>query len=73
MTRYQVQHRYRSNDYGPFDKGTQIELDPAEAAWINTDSPGTLAEIDPEEQARAKREARAKSAKAAEATRKPSS
>jgi hypothetical protein len=58
MARYEVAHNYRSNDYGPFEKGTQIELDPAEATWINRDSPGTLVEVDPDEQARVKREAR---------------
>ncbi|HEU4542205.1 MAG TPA: hypothetical protein VFR23_13840 [Jiangellaceae bacterium] len=71
MARYEVQHSYRSNDYGPFEKGTQIELDPAEAEWINKDSPGTLVEVDPEEQAKAKRERRqAEVAKRAEAKKK---
>lgn len=58
MARYEVQHSYRSNDYGPYERGTQVEMDPAEADWINRDSPGTLREIDPEAQAKAKREAR---------------
>lgn len=71
MARYEVQHAYRSNDYGPFEKGTQIELDPAEAGWINKDSPGTLAEVDPEVQAKAKRERRqAEIAKRAAAKKK---
>ncbi len=56
MPRYEVQHRYRSNDFGPWEKGDQITLDdPEEAAYVNRDSPGTLKEIDPEEAAAAKR------------------
>jgi hypothetical protein len=45
-TRYAVMHRYSSADYGPWDEGTTIELDGASAAWVNRDSPGTLAEVD---------------------------
>lgn len=66
MPRYQVQHNYRSNDYGPWIKGDEVTLDdPEDAAYVNRDSPGTLVEIDPEEQARAKREAQAARAKPA--------
>lgn len=57
MPRYEVQHRYRSNDFGPWDKGDQITLDNvADAAYVNRDSPGTLKEIDAEEAATRKRE-----------------
>lgn len=56
MPRYQVQHRYKSNDYGPWEQGDQITLDdPDDAAYVNRDSPGTLVEIDPEKQAAEKR------------------
>jgi hypothetical protein len=47
MPRYAVVHRYSSTDHGPWDEGTTIELDEASADWVNRDSPGTLAEIDP--------------------------
>lgn len=56
MPRYQVQHRYKSNDYGPWEQGDQVTLDdPEDAAYVNRDSPGTLVEIDPEKQAAEKR------------------
>lgn len=56
MPRYEVQHRYKSNDYGPWEKGDQVTLDdPEDAAYVNRDSPGTLVEIDPEKQAAEKR------------------
>lgn len=56
MPRYEVQHRYKSNDFGPWEQGDQITLDdPNDAAYVNRDSPGTLAEIDAEEAAAAKR------------------
>lgn len=58
MARYEVQHNYRSNDYGPYYKGAHVELQSDEAAWVNKDSPGTLVEIDPEIQAREKRDRR---------------
>lgn len=57
MPRFEVQHRYRSNDFGPWEKGDQITLDNEDdAAYVNRDSPGTLKEIDPEEEAGRKRE-----------------
>lgn len=57
MPRYEVQHRYRSNDFGPWVQGDQITLDdPEEAAYVNRDSPGTLLEIDPDEAAAKKRQ-----------------
>lgn len=60
MPRYQVQHRYKSNDYGPWEQGDEITLDdPEDAAYVNRDSPGTLVEIDQEKQAAEKRERQA--------------
>lgn len=57
MPRFEVQHRYRSNDFGPWEEGDQITLDNADdAAYVNRDSPGTLKEIDAEEAATRKRE-----------------
>lgn len=42
---YRIAHRYTSwrdgNRYGPWAAGALVELDPAVADWINTDSPGT--------------------------------
>lgn len=38
-------HNYRSNGHGPWQVGTTVEMDPDEAAWVNKDSPGTLAEV----------------------------
>lgn len=56
MPRYEVQHRYKSNDFGPWEAGDQVTLDdPADADFVNRDSPGTLVEVDPEEQAAKKR------------------
>ncbi|HEY9414188.1 MAG TPA: hypothetical protein VIQ30_05475 [Pseudonocardia sp.] len=56
MPRYEVQHNYKSNDFGPWVTGDQITLDnPEDAAFVNRDSPGTLVEIDPEEAAAKKR------------------
>lgn len=47
MARYEVQHRYQSGLYGPWDKGHTVEVEPHEADWINHDSPGTLAPAKP--------------------------
>lgn len=59
MPRYRVQHRYRSAGYGPWEAGDQITLDdPADAEFVNRDSPGTLVEVDQEAEAEAKRLAR---------------
>lgn len=57
MARYRVQHRYASSTFGPWIEGDHVELGPDEAAWVNHDSEGTLALVDPQEQARQKREA----------------
>jgi hypothetical protein len=45
--RYAVLHRYASGEHGPWEMGTTVELTPAQAAWVNRDSPGTLAEVKP--------------------------
>jgi hypothetical protein len=49
MAQYRVNHRYASfrdgRGFGPFDPDTVIELDEADAEWINRDSPGTLDDI----------------------------
>lgn len=45
--RYAVLHRYSSGEHGPWEMGTTVEMTPAEAAWVNRDSPGTLAEVAP--------------------------
>lgn len=48
MARYQVQHPYAAfrdgRQFGPWDTGEQVELDPVDADWVNRDSPGTLTE-----------------------------
>lgn len=45
MPRYAVLQNYGSGTYGPWEMGTQVELDEAEAVWVNRDSPGTLAPV----------------------------
>lgn len=48
MTRYVVQQSYRAERdgdlVGPWAKGDEIDLDDDVAAFVNVDSPGTLAE-----------------------------
>lgn len=56
MARYRVEHRYASSTYGPWTEGDHVELDPEQAEWVNHDSEGTLKLVDPQEQARVKRE-----------------
>lgn len=58
MPRYQVQHRYRANELGPWQAGDEVELQADVAAHVNRDSPGTLVEVDPQEAANRKREKR---------------
>ena len=41
--RYVVRHDYESGTAGPWRKGEILELDESIAAWVNHDSPGTLA------------------------------
>jgi hypothetical protein len=67
MGRYTVGQSYSSwrdgDQYGPWEAGTEIELDDADAAWVERDAPGTLtpvvAQPDPE-----KKPARSKAAAA---------
>jgi len=46
MAKYTVNHTYRSRrdgvDFGPYEPGAVVELDPADAEWVNRDSPGCL-------------------------------
>lgn len=55
MPRYLVNHGYRSfsdgRQFGPFTAGETVELDSAEADWVNRDSPGCLAPSPAEEPA----------------------
>lgn len=57
MARYRVMHRYASSTHGPWVEGDHVELNADEAEWVNHDSEGTLSLVDPQEQARQKREA----------------
>lgn len=51
MPRYIVVHGYAANHngrgFGPWVPGEEIELDEADAAWVDRDSPGALAEAVP--------------------------
>ncbi len=67
MPRYRILHKYSSGDFGPFEKGTEVELTEEQADWLLHDSPGVLEEIDPKAQQEAKRAANAERAKAYEA------
>lgn len=46
MGAYAVNHRYSAardgRTFGPFEPGTVVELDEADADWVNRDSPGCL-------------------------------
>lgn len=46
MAVFKVQHAYRSSrdgqQYGPWAEGDRIELEQADAEWVNRDSPGCL-------------------------------
>lgn len=46
MGTYHVNHRYRASrdgrQFGPFEAGQTLELDDADAEWIERDSPGCL-------------------------------
>lgn len=48
--RYTVQHRYTASrdgqTFGPWDPGTEVELDEPDADWVNRDSEGTLKPVD---------------------------
>lgn len=43
---YRVGHDYRSSR-ARFDAGATVEVDDELAAWVNTDSPGTLTQPEP--------------------------
>lgn len=49
MARYIVQARYGSRrdgqQYGPWAKGTEVDLSEADAAWVNRDCPGVLVAV----------------------------
>ncbi len=49
MASYAVNHRYTARrdgqTFGPYEPDTTIELDEADAEWINRDSPGTLTDV----------------------------
>ena len=47
MPRYEVLQDYRSGAHGPWEKGSRVELDTEDAAWVNRDSAGTLKQIPP--------------------------
>lgn len=46
---YRVEHRYHAVDngahVGPWVGGELVDLDEERAAWVNRDSPGTLAPV----------------------------
>lgn len=45
MARYKLNHRYATQDLGPWDAGTEIELTDNEAAQVERDSPGAITVI----------------------------
>lgn len=49
MARYKLGHPYSSftggRQFGPWAKGDEVELDDADAKWIERDSPGALAPV----------------------------
>lgn len=55
MSRYTVRHRYRAvldHQAVQLEKGSTVDLDDAQAEWVNRDSPGCL---EPERQKRRSR------------------
>lgn len=50
--RYLVGHRYTANrdglTYGPWPRGTEVELDEEVAEWVKRDSPGALTDVLPD-------------------------
>jgi len=57
--KYTINHAYSSRrdgqQFGPWQAGDVVELEPADAEWVNRDSPGCLAEA----KAKAKAETKA--------------
>lgn len=49
MTTFQVNHAYTARrdgkTLGPWVKGDSIDIDPADAEWVERDSPGALTEV----------------------------
>jgi hypothetical protein len=49
MGMYTVNRRYFSRrdgiNFGPYAEGDVVELDPADAEWLNRDSPGVVTEV----------------------------
>ncbi|UJW32394.1 hypothetical protein L3Q67_00990 [Saccharothrix sp. AJ9571] len=49
MPRYRVKHRYHARRdgkaFGPWEPKDDVELDQADAEWVNRDSPGTLSAV----------------------------
>ena len=45
MTRYAVQHNYRTQTLGPWKEGEEVELTEEIAEQVNRDSPGALTEV----------------------------
>jgi hypothetical protein len=58
MPRYTVAHSYAAHrdgrTFGPWAPGEQVELDEADAAWVERDSPGVFAAPEPARQAEPK-------------------
>lgn len=52
MARFVVAHAYSARRdgrlFGPWEPGTEVELDEADAAWVERDSPGVFAAPEPE-------------------------
>lgn len=48
MSAYELQHAYAASrdgkKFGPWAAGEVVDLEPADAEWIERDSPGALAE-----------------------------
>lgn len=46
MTAFEVQHAYTARrdgqQFGPWVEGDHVELEPADAEWVERDSPGCL-------------------------------
>lgn len=51
MSTYELNHTYAASRdgrrFGPWAAGEVVDLDPADAEWIERDSPGALAEQKP--------------------------
>ena len=52
MPRYTVKHNYAAeragaslDQFGPWVKGDEVEVDEADAEWVNADSAGTLVPV----------------------------